>query len=801
MSPDTITLRRSAAIPPGENAMSRRYLRVLEKWIPVGLECFNVWPERPNCGHFLGGCHWYGIETIAGALAFAAAASSAEYREKVGGCSKTALRQIASKGLRYLCFTHDTGPADCLRPKQGLGRPENWGTKWGERGKGFFKESQCGTTVAGMAIVALLLGDVVDDETWAMLTAVHEDYATRFGEMPPKSGVYLDTQMEENGWTSCGLASAALLLSPHAKSATWTKTAHQWMFATATTPQDAKNRAVFEDGATVAQLTGKTFTTLPDYMAENHGMVHPSYTATAIAFLGHLGCIYGMFGGQMPRHALFNRQRIYDQLKRMTDRHGYAQPVQGMDWSYLPPDPGVVNHAAAALLLKDPDAAALERRALETLEARQKGNRGRMYGRHIAETCRDIQDPLIVRESSISGPAYAYLLHRLYGPGPQPTTEPALDVQRRGVKVYPHSGFVFHRHEKGQTSLAWRNCIMALPLNSDGLYTVAPASSSWLGAVKVKGRPDSQDLVSIRVDERHDGFAAALAMDRAQGAIRQKVLFASLPNGNALSWERFEALETVTIESVEQGFLRIVNEHFKAVRGNCRGSRTLYTPDGADVFRGFVSQDPQSDLVRTYERLPWLNVDDRLGVVFRGSGKTVYHNRHYFNPWWAVADDLTLSRMDQAREVKAGDCVAELMALLAPDQRHARTARQKFTALSCGPDIVGLIADGYLAAANFGPSASLVTLSAPCSEDGAMAIFEGSAIVSENWITYTLSLEAGAAVLREALRSVVTDDDFAVTACATGEVLARNLGSERAQLQTTRKKKTIHVRPGQTVAL
>ena len=203
---------------------------------------------------------------------------------------------MALKGLRYLCFTHDTGPADCVRPAKGLGRPENFGTKWGERGKGFFRESQCGSVIAGMAITALLLGSRVDAETWGMLEAIHRDYAQRFGTMEPKNGVYLDTQMEENAWTSLGLASVECLIPKAPEAAVWAENARLWMFRAATAPQDAKDHRIFADGKTVSQLTRQTVTTLPDYMAENHGMVHPSYTACALHFLGNLGTLYGTFG-------------------------------------------------------------------------------------------------------------------------------------------------------------------------------------------------------------------------------------------------------------------------------------------------------------------------------------------------------------------------------------------------------------------------------------------------------------------------------------------------------------------------
>lgn len=775
MSLDSLTNRRHAVLSPEETPMSRRYLRVLERWIPVGLEYFSDWSDRPNCGHFLGGCHWYGIETIAGAVTFALAAGSPEYNEHTGPCSREELRRVALKAIRYLCFTHDTGPEDCLRPATGLGRPENCGTKWGERGKGFFRESQCGTTVAGLAITALLLGDLVDDETWAMIAAIHADYAARFGEMEPKKGVYFDTQMEENGWTSAGLASVECTLdkSPHAES--WARNARRWMFSTATAPQDSKNHQGFDDTHTIAQLTGKIFTALPDYMAENHGMVHPNYTASSVMFLGKLGVIYGVYGRDIPPHARFNRQHIYDQLKFITDRSGMFHPVQGMDWPYLPPDPATGTHAAAALLLGDPDAACLERWALTTLEQRQTGNDGRMFDKELGELCHDIQDPLIIRESAIGGPAYTYLLHRLFGDGPPPTEEEAFETRMRSVKTYPHAGFVFHRHPAGQTSFAWRNCVMALPLNSDGIYTVAPASNSFLAAVTVKDRPDSQDLQALHIDEKTDGFAAAMVMDRAQGTVRQQVLFTGLPNGVSLSVERLIAREDITIERIEQGFLRIINETFSAMPANCHGARTLYTPDGADEFKGYVSTDPDTDIVKTYDRPAWINVDDRLGIVFQGTGAVVYHNRHYFDPWWAVADDLILSRMAAERMVEGGREITRLTALLAPDRTHLETASIRLTPLVSDGDALGVIGAGYLAVACFDGSEALT---AKRSAFNAVPVFSGTTTLDGHTISYRPELSSGGVALHPALCHITTEGDFEVTACDAGRIFIRNIGDK-----------------------
>ena len=60
---DMTTDLPSAIIPDTENEMSRRYLMMIQKWIPICMSYFSDWHMRPNCGHFFGGAHWYGNET------------------------------------------------------------------------------------------------------------------------------------------------------------------------------------------------------------------------------------------------------------------------------------------------------------------------------------------------------------------------------------------------------------------------------------------------------------------------------------------------------------------------------------------------------------------------------------------------------------------------------------------------------------------------------------------------------------------------------------------------------------------
>jgi hypothetical protein len=764
------------SLPTAENEVSRRYLRLMEQWVQVGVEHFAPWPERPTCGHFFGGCHWYGLETVGPALTFALLSTSPDYDAAAAGVSREALRQMAIQAVRYLCFTHDTGPPECVRPAVGLGRKENWGTKWGQRGEGFFRESQCGPTVAAIGLICLLLHDHpdLDDETWLMVARLHEDYGERFGDLPPRSGVYLDTQMEENYWTAHGLNAASLFLSRHERAAAWQAAARRWMFAACAAPQDAKNLGRLGE-TTVRALTGKTLTTLPDYWAENHGMVHPNYTAAGVRSLLTDGVLYQLHGyapADLPPELFWNRRRIYENLKALTDASGYVQAVQGMDWHYLPAAGDEAPHAVAAVFFDDLEAATLQRLALRRTELRLAGNGGRLYNRDLALRAHDVQDPMLMREAYIGRVAEIYLLHRLMGPGAPPVPEEEVARRLMGVRHFPHAGFVHHRHERGQTSLSWRNSIMALPLTREGIFTIAPAAHSYLGHPVVAGHPESHNLQSVKVQEYDQSFAAALVIDRCQQTLRQEVLFASLPDGRALAFERFIALADVTVEALDQGFLRITNEHFPLLGSNCRGSRTLYGPHGAREYRGWLGESEREDVVEVYDHPAWLNVDDRLGLRFQGSGVTVYHNRHYLRPYHAIADDLTLSRLVQPKVVRRGEEVAHLAAALFPEQEHTATAAASFVVLEAAggtAESVCLATAGFFAAAHFGSRAQVCTFE--MARPGQVPVCAGATVqVEGERLHLRLRLEARSAAIIPVLRYVEAADGLQASAMPDGTI-------------------------------
>ena len=321
----------TVSVPTSDNELSSRFLGLVARWFPVALRYYQPWSDRPDCGHFFGGTFAYGLDTSMAITSLALVAASPNYAPIEGQPSADHLRRIVRRGIRYLCFTHDMGPADCVRPSECSGKP---GNKWGERGLGFFRESQCGRTLAEITFAAAHIHESLEDEKRGILAAIAADYLNRFGMMPPKSDVYNDTQTEENAWTALGLVACLLLLPDHPQSDELWESTKRWMFCTNTRPDDAFDTTVFADGKTVRELCRKTFTAHPDGTAENHGFVHPSYMGSSVGLPGKALNLLNLFQRPAPPHLLWCVRDIYNVLKFWCDDTGAPQAIQGMDWSY-----------------------------------------------------------------------------------------------------------------------------------------------------------------------------------------------------------------------------------------------------------------------------------------------------------------------------------------------------------------------------------------------------------------------------------------------------------------------------------
>jgi hypothetical protein len=643
------------------------------------------------------------------ALTLAAASSSPEFDSGIAGVTKEQLKQTALKAVRYLCFTHDTGPADCVRPAASWGRTEPAGTKWGERGRGFFPESQCGRQIADLAVTSLLIRDLIGDEERRMLAAIAADYLERFSRMEPPSGVYYDTQTEENAWTALGLTASLLLLEKDDRVEQWMERAKLWLFRAVSKPEDSHDFTGYSDGKTVSELVGRCCTTLPDNTAENHGFVHPSYMASSINLGGMTTLLLRLWNKSVPQHASWHRKDVYDLLKVWCDAAGTFHSVQGMDWPYFAISGRCFTHVIANIDLKDKDAALLERRALAALEKTSTAHDGQLVPAETKRYCHGVQDPSIMRERLISSAAYAYLAHRLCGIGETPSNPD--DFQRRveGVRVYPHGGTVMHVHGRGRTSFSWRNRTMVLPATREGLNLIGHAKGSMLADVEVEGRPANTHQVALRIRESSASACVLLIEDLAGRSVRRRVFFASLPDGRCLTFESITALEEIVIPGVRQGYLSIINDGIVGEYDDRRGHRKVYWQGGEQDFTGYPADSAEDDIRLDLTGTQWVNIDDKCGFVFNGNGRPVYINRHYFEVWHAIEDDLILNHIDQPGQFKHGETIAELVSLWCPEQTHSETSGQELRIIERSTDFFAARVGKFLCACNFTSDARVVS--------------------------------------------------------------------------------------------
>ncbi len=684
-----------------ETNLSRRYLKLLESWIPYGMTLFSHWDKRPDCGHFFGGVFPYGIETSTIVLTFAAAANSPEFDANAAGYSRDELNRTVRKGVRYLCFTHDTGPAECVRPDVSIGQTKYEGTKWGERGKGFFRESQCGVSISALFMAAWLIDPVLSDEDRNMLRLIAQDYLDRFGSMEPKSGTFFDTQMEENAWTGAGLTASALMLPDDPRIEKHLEHAFRWIACATSKPADHHDHRLLPNGKTVSEFIGPCCTILPDNTAENHGFVHPNYMASALTQSSFAAVMLASNGKTLPSHTTNHMYEIFRELLKWSDSMGVPLAIQGMDWPYFPVTPWVLSHASANVRFRDSAAAGMEVLALEAAEKMMKQNHGQMIPPDTKKYCHGQQDPAVFRERQIYRLAFTYLLHRLLGDGVDPADSAELKKRQRGVHYYPHGGTVVHVHEKGRSSYSWRNGMMSLAGPQEGLALVGQRRGSILAQIKVHGRILHGRLIHHRVREMNDKVIACtieLFEDlnssvsgtiSKEAFLRREVLFASLPDGQTLIYERVLALEDLSVDEFQQGMVSIINDPIiPETRESCkpqegRSVRTLFHKEGSNKFEGYACRDNSADSslhissrVKTEgRRKNWVNIDNRLGIVFKGDGDCLYTNRHFYKIWRAIEDDLELNFHKTPFTCKAGDTVGELVSLWCPDQQHIDTGK------------------------------------------------------------------------------------------------------------------------------
>ena len=213
---------------------------------------------------------------------------------------------------------------------------------------------------------------------------------------------------------------------------------------------------------------------------------------------------------------------------------------------------------------------------------------------------------------------------------------------------------------------------------------------------------------------------------------------------------------------------------------NCRGVRTLYRPDGATDYKGWLGEREEDDIEDRLGKPAWLNIDNRLGIVFSGTGRRgLFESALLYKPYRAIADDLTLSRVTEEKSLHAGEEAGSLKALLIPEQAHEDTPASRLDVLA-GPDQSAcLVTDGHLAAANFAERRRVCTFTQARQED--VPVYSGATVdVNGDTVHYHVPLNSESACLLAETHSLRANGEFRADAAPGGGTFVTN--TDRGEL-------------------
>jgi len=682
-----------------------RYLRPICRWLPHALATYQMWPERPDCGHFFGGNYWYGFDTAQPAFILAVVYRAAtELGVDVGFEPEVLLRHAVS-GIRYLGFTHASGPEGLIRPE---GRNAvAAGGKWGGAGEPFFMASQTSTGVVGMCLAAWLLWEHLDEEARQLAVNVAEWYADAWscerdapefvrrldfwrGEKDPKVGTYSNTATEENAWTAWGVDFATCFLPGHPHEQRWRESADIWAANICMTPYDADRNAQPLQGTTVKEWAAGA-TTHPDYTVENHGYINPGYASSGITFSGSMALQHALAGSEVPEVVLFNRKPIYDVLKRTAAADGAFLSTQGVSWHYLGCYGGYL-HALMSVLFGDPHAAWLERqttaRALEVMDSLGDGHlfvhRPETLWMTASESLADAEF------GAMAGYARAFLLHWAMGDGVAPCTEQEFRSWQHGVHVFPNGGQVVRKGHRSTAGFTWRSRPAAVVQPARGGWVIASDPYGLSGRLRcdppwepLYGGVDGMRHRAHGLNEDGARFAVVAEVERQGGRVTQTYALVAPDDEIACFFDHQVAADEVVVVEQRSGYVTVRNEDYARIPDLAPGRRVLHTAAGE--FTSVPGQQGEDEWFRT-ERAQWANVDDLIGYVVFGSKGLAYQAQRQHTRYLGAADHLFLSYSDQRRQYLPGEVISSLAVAILPNQTSAQTRQWVGSVLRASSD-------------------------------------------------------------------------------------------------------------------
>lgn len=586
-------------------------------------------------------------------------ATSPEYDQRPSGISQEVLLQRARACLEYMTRGHATGDLHCADGCQ-------WGNDW-----------QSAWWTARMAAGARLIWSKLTPKEQARVKRVVIHEANRHLKRNPPSGVKSDTKSEENAWDSEVLAWASGMFPSHANADAWRTKLIQFCMNTLSCDSD-KNDDTVVDEKPVKEWVD-TVNIHNDFTIENHGAYHFCYMACPLHSLawGFEGLVGG---GITPPEAMFHHyQDVWKWIKRAYIGDGRFAYLSGKDWPRYAYGLSFVLPATtlAQLRYNDPHARLIEKERISTLEREQLINcDGSFYGGRF--TCNDLHDRLAEYETdTYANLGLCYLLHK-HGSVPSPPNAQQLWHHLAGSWSSPETEWTFGRSAKTFASFSWRHLFGLHPL---GLFVPQGCADmvEWMPEQYVgRFRADNIDLTKSFT--RHNetifkgGFCTTgeITYNDASGEpiAKKQISFTSLTDeGMAIVFERTIVSTPVKLSVSYSLNMALANDIFNG------SNRTIYSKDtppiqlpGAKNLDAMSAADPNANVVTstTHQlRSPWLNIDDKLGVVLLTSDDfTIYDYSGRNAPSRSLQFDMLLADHKGTRDVQAGEVITDIAYIL-----------------------------------------------------------------------------------------------------------------------------------------
>ncbi len=667
---------------------ANRLYKILLKWIPFADSTFKKCSYIKDSGHFFGGSYFYSVETAIPMFLYTVVSGYGQYDETITGIPRKDLEEKAIMALKYLCATNEYGPKGIVREKSTNVYAN--GTKWGAKGEEFFRASAIGRTGVLMAVTALVFRDRIDEKTFKIVEKIVTAFSDRWANELPRVGTYFDTQCEENAWTALGITGGLVLYKEHPHREKWLEGFNRWAINSISTYKDRMNTDEYM-GKSLRNFWMKGVTFHPDFTTENHSFIHPEYMAAGIILKAEAAVALLMTGNELPDTITKNNENVYERtIGRWCQDDGLIIPVQGQDWWYTRYHGNHMLHTAMNLFHNKVNSAAYLQKNLEMMEKLQNSHElGTLLEENPDQTIDEYGHYKLkdMEHASVASLVYSFLLHTYLDEPKSVKSMESINTELEGVYEYPFGCTVINRRINSFSSFSWRNKVMAFNLPKNGMWTVTPIVASMTGEVRFNERklPDSlcnerdiRDSIKNHIDVRQEGFCATARVHRDGGKLIQDISFVSLPDSTTVYSDRFSVGENCETTLFHGGLVGVRNEDIKEFGNLAKGYRDIHTGLESHRYKGYFGG--QKDDIDYLPMTGMVNIDDEMGFIYFNSNGVKYINRHVYNAWKGVEDQLVFNNIKDGN-FKKGDRTSIFTLVSLPNSSPEETSLVKESAV------------------------------------------------------------------------------------------------------------------------